>query len=93
MSDHIELADFPYEIQKRILDLLDEKDFISMHRVSTSWQCMIARYLSDKNSIKATDWRWFCRHQPQIEQCSECLMKIRNKKDTKGLANDWNWWI
>ena len=93
MADHIEITDLPFEVQKGILDRLDEKDLISMHRVSKSWQSMIVRYMDDTSSIKATDWRWFCRHSPRIERCSECLKKIRNKNDIKDLADDWNWWV
>ena len=48
---------------------------------------------SFKTSIKQADWKWYCRHRPQIAQCSECLAKQRNKKDERGLADDWNWWI
>ena len=89
----MELAELPYEIQKSILDLLDEKDLKKMYQVSKSWQLMIVEYLNDKHSIKSIDWKWFCRHQPQIERCSECLARSRNKIDTRGLADDWNWWI
>ena len=45
MNKKIELTDFPYEIQQRIFDLLNEKDHISMHRVCKSWQLMITQYL------------------------------------------------
>ena len=93
MSDQIEFTELPYEIQKRVLDRLGEKDLISMHRVSKSWKSLIVQYMDDKSSIKSTDWTWFCRHQPRIEQCSQCLMKLRNKNDKKGLADDWNWWV
>ena len=93
IKGQMELIDLPHEIQKHILDRLDEKDHVSMHRVSKSWRFMIVDYLNDKHSIKSTDWKWFCRHEPQIARCSECLAKIRNKTDAKGLENDWNWWI
>lgn len=45
MNNKIELTDFPFELQERILDKLDEKDHISLHRVSKSWQFMMAQYL------------------------------------------------
>lgn len=93
MNGKIEIIDLPYEIQKPILDLLDEKDLISMYRVSQSWRLMIRKYMIDKSSIKRTDWKWFCRHNPQIPHCSKCLERMRNKNDDRGLANDWNWWL
>ena len=93
MNVQMELTDLPYEIQKCILDRLDEKDHISMHRVSKSWQFMIVEYLNEKHSIKSSDWKWFCRCEPQTERCSKCLARIRSRIDAKGLANDWNWWI
>ena len=45
MKEKIELSDFPFEIQKRVLDRLGDKDHVSMHRVSKSWQFMISKYL------------------------------------------------
>ena len=45
MKEKIDLSDVPFEIQKRVLDLLSEKDHVSMHRVSKSWQLMISQYL------------------------------------------------
>ena len=45
MKEEIELSDFPFEIQKRVLDRLGDKDHVSMHRVSKSWQVMISKYL------------------------------------------------
>lgn len=92
MDKKIVLDECPYEIQKRILDLLDEKDHITIHRVSKSWRMMICQYMDDKTSIKAIDWKWFCKHTPQIMQCSQCLKQRRNKVDDRGLAEDWKWW-
>ena len=92
-SETIDLVDLPYEIQKQIFDRLDEKDHVSMHRTSKSWQFMIEQYMNDKTSIKCADWKWFCRHFPQIPNCSECLAKMRTKTHTNGLSNDWKWWI
>ena len=93
MNEQIGLIDCPYEIQKRILDKLDEKDHISMYRVSKSWQIMIGQYMTDKNSIKSTDWKWFCRHKPQIAFCSKCKARIQNKKNANDEGNDWEWWL
>ena len=93
MNGQTEVIDLPYEIQKKILDQLKEKDLISMHRVSKSWQVMIGKYMSDKCSIKSKDWKWFCRHRPQKPHCSQCLERMRNKNDARGLADDWNWWL
>ena len=93
MNKQIEFVDLPYEIQKKILDLLSQKDHVSLHRVSKAWKFLIGQYLDDQNSIKPADWKWFCRHQPQIPHCSKCLKQIRQKKDSKGLANDYKWWI
>ena len=45
MNGKISLNDLPFEIQKKIMDLLGEKDHVSMHRVSKSWQCMVSEYL------------------------------------------------
>ena len=45
MKEKIELSDFPFEIQKRVLDRLGDKDHVSMYRVSKSWQVMISQYL------------------------------------------------
>ena len=69
MNDQMKLDETPYEIKKRILERLDEEDLKKIYQVSKSWQLMIVEYLNDKHSIKATDWKWFCRDQPQIEHC------------------------
>ena len=45
MEEKTELNDLPFEIQKNILDKLDDKDHVSINRVSKSWQFMISRYL------------------------------------------------
>lgn len=89
----IQLVDFPCEIQEKILDLLDQKDHVSMHRVSKSWKQMISDYLNKKDAIHPRDWKWFCKHEPQIKHCHRCLNKCRNKKDQRGLSNDWRWWL
>ena len=93
MNKQIEFLDLPYEIQQKILDQLDQKDHVSLYRVSKEWQFLMRQYLNDKNSIKSVDWKWYCRHRPQIPHCSRCLERLRNKNDSRGLANDWEWWI
>ena len=93
MKKEIQLVDFPFEIQEKILDLLNEKDHVSMHRVSKSWKQMISDYLNEKNTIHPRDWKWFCRHDPKIKHCHRCLNKCRTKNDQRGLATDWNWWL
>ena len=95
MNGQIEFVDLPYETQKHILDKLDEKDHISMFRVSKSWQFMIGQYMNDKSTVKPSDWRWFCRHNPKVPHCSKCLTQFREKCDAneKNGADDWNWWM
>ena len=93
MEKEIQFVDFPFEIQEKILDLLDEKDHVSMHRVSKSWKQMISDYLNEKHTIHPRDWKWFCRHDPLKKHCHQCLNRCRSKNDPKGLANDWKWWL
>ena len=45
MEGKIELKDLPFEIQKMLLNKLDDKDYVSMYLVSKSWRFMISRYL------------------------------------------------
>ena len=93
MSETIDICGLPCEIQKRVLDFLDEKDHVSMFRVSKSWRFMIVQYMNDKNSIKPKDWKWYCRHRPQIPHCSKCMARMLEKNGVKDLTNDWNWWL
>ena len=88
-----DMSELPCELQWQILDNLDEKDHISMHRTSSNWRNMLIRYLNNKNAIKGTDWRWFCRHHPQIPGCSECRIKLQDRNNDRQLAKDWNWWL
>ena len=90
MSD---MSELPCELQWQILDYLDQKDHVSMHRTSSSWRNMLIGYLNSKNTIKPTDWRWFCRHRPQKLSCTECRVKLQNKINDTQLANDWKWWL
>ena len=90
--EKVDLSDFPYEIQKQVLSKLDEKDLIAMHEVSKSWKFMIVGYMNDKHSVKSKDWRWFCKHQPQIEKCSICLEKLRKKINSNEKDDVWYWW-
>ena len=92
MAKKLDLSEFPYEIQKQVLDKLDEKDFVAMHKVSTTWKSMIGEYLNDKHSVKSKDWRWFCKHQPQVEKCSICLGKLRKKIENSDNDDVWYWW-
>ena len=57
MNKQIEFLDLPYEIQQKILDQLDQKDHVSLYRVSKEWQFLMRQYLNDKNSIKSVDWK------------------------------------
>ena len=90
--EKVDLSDFPYEIQKQVLDKLDEKDLKAMHEVSKTWKSMIVEYMNDKNSVKSKDWRWFCKHQPQVEKCSICLGKLRKKIENNERDDVWYWW-
>ena len=87
------LQDLPFEVQLKILGHLGEKDLVSMHRVSTGWRSVICLYMEDVSIIKKVDWRWFCRHSPQVAQCTQCLLAIRSRDDIRGFADDWRWWI
>lgn len=87
-----DLSMLPWEIRIKVFDALDVDDHIAIHRTSTTWRRLIIQYLIYKHSIKRNDWRWFCRHNPQRSGCSECLYRIRNKTDNRGLAKDWEWW-
>lgn len=88
-----DMSELPCELQWQILDYLDQKDHVSMHRTSSSWRNMLIRYLNNKDAIKFSDWRWFCRHFPQRPSCSECMAKLLSKIDDRQLAKDWNWWL
>ena len=92
MAKILGLSDAPYEIQKQVLDKLDEKDLVAMHKVSEAWKSMIVHYLNDKHSVKSKDWRWFCKHQPQVEKCSICLRKLRKKIESGDKDDVWYWW-
>ena len=85
-----DLTDLPYELQIRILTLLDQKDHVALHRTSKTWRDMIIHFMTDFNAVKIKDWRWYCRHKPSIPFCPQCLDKIQNKR---GLGDDWNWWL
>lgn len=93
MSQQMSLSNLPFELQKQILDHLDQADHMAMYQTSTAWQAMIKYYLSDVNKIRSADWRWYCRHHPQVAYCTECLNRMKSRNDVRGLARDWNWWI
>ena len=88
----MDITDCPYEIQERILKRLDSKDYVSINKVSKSWRLMICEFLDEQHSIKASDWKWYCGHDPKIVKCSQCLEKCRKRAAVRGLADDWKWW-
>lgn len=92
MANRLDLSELPYEIQKQVLDKLDDEAFVAMHKVSETWKSMIVQYLNDKHSVKSKDWRWFCKHEPQVEKCSICLRKLRKKIESDEKDDAWYWW-
>ena len=87
----MDISELPLELQLRILTLLTEKDLQKAYQVSFEWQCMVRNFMEKYYLTPIDEWRWYCRHSPQLQRCSQCYERFLSRCKDR-IPPEWKWW-